>query len=124
MIPLHPDSYKLIHETFSKYTQIHAPVLPRTIDDQWIALHIYPYKDTISNELQVFKDSLLCTVRVYLDSDKTYYELSNIDDIYIEVPNHIRIFKDGSTMIIINAFNNPITMLPGHMLMICKKRGG
>ena len=122
MIQLHPDSQKLIDDTYSKYTQIPIPADQHTIDNQWVILHIYPYADTIQDEPQGFRDSLLCRVRVFLEHDKTYYELSSIDDIYIEIPNHTRIFKDGSTMIMINAYNHPIIIVPDQMLTVLSKK--
>jgi len=73
-----------------------------------VIFHLYPVEDTMNDEndnLQGFIDALLFDVHVYDCKNMKKYEIKNRDQIEINVLPHntkIRIFKDFSTMIIVD----------------------
>jgi len=105
-IKLHKESEEYIKNTLSEYKQVEK--LPFQINGRTI-IHLYATSDTMdsSGELQGFVDALLFTMRVYMCTTMTYWEVENRDGLELFVPAGIRIFKDGSTMIIIDS---PITL--------------
>lgn len=110
-IPLHENSREWIDNEFFKgfnhdntytagtYKEVCESECKRLI------IHMYPEKDTYnidSGELYGFSDSLFFRTIIYNTDNLKYYDYSLHDEIRLEVEHQIRIFKDGSTMIIIN----------------------
>jgi hypothetical protein len=101
-VPISEQSEKIIRETFSEYKEVQKlskKLLGRTI------IHMYPVEDTIKGEgeLEGFEDSILFHVDIYNATTKTVYKRKVYhDEIIIEIPVKVRIFKDLSTMVVIS----------------------
>ena len=69
-----------------------------------IILHIYPTKDTLrddSDYIDGYDDSLLFDLHIYDLESLTKQIVCGRDQIELRVPANARVFKDGSTMIVI-----------------------
>lgn len=101
-------SKKMINEVFSRYKEVNLPPLLDGIKiDGRTIIHTYPTKDTQNDkddELDGFIDALLFDVHIF-DVDKSLVYKSRghdrIDYYGFKIISQ-EIFKDGSTMIIID----------------------
>jgi hypothetical protein len=100
-IELMQESKDYLNEVFNQYEEVDK--LPNVLGKTTL-IHMYPVEDTrdSSGELHGFTDALLCNVHIYNTKEmickKTY---ANKDELMIDVPCRVRVFKDGSTMIIL-----------------------
>lgn len=100
MIKLSKQSEQYIRETLDKYKPVDG--LPADFTGRTI-LHLYPTQDTMQeNGLVGFEDALMFDIKVYVPKRKVVYTVEWRDQVELKVPADIRIFKDGSTMIIID----------------------
>ena len=101
-IKLHEKSIEYIDEVFSQYKEVEydtSKVITNPI------VHIYPIEDTYdeNGELHGFIDALLVNMDIYDTKNKTFMKIKYRDELLMnetDRPTGIRIFKDGSTMII------------------------
>lgn len=102
MIDISKKSEAYIEKVFSQYEFMDG-VLPKKLRGRTV-IHLYPTIDTKNDEnddLLGFEDALLFDVRIY--NNKKKYVIYGRDQIEINTPDsRIRIFKDGSTMIILD----------------------
>jgi hypothetical protein len=102
MIELSNKAKQYMKMVFSRYE--YSENIPDEFYGRTI-LHLYPKRDTMrDNEehLLGFEDGLLFDVHIYSIDNKKKYIITNKDQIEISFPVMIRIFKDQSTMIIID----------------------
>lgn len=100
-VPHSNESLWFISEIVKNYKQVY--VLPKTIKSTCV-VHMYPYKDTIleCGATEGYINAYNCILHIYDVDNKTVFKTIWHDEIDISVPCRIRIFKDLSTMIIIN----------------------
>jgi len=101
-VPLNEESVQLIQDTFTSYQE--DDKIPKVLYGRTI-IHVYPKKDTINEdgEYEGFYDSLFFNFDIYnTDNEKVYKRSALYDELVIETPCRIRVFKDLSTMIIID----------------------
>lgn len=107
-IELTEKNKKLIIKTFEQYRDFRP--LPNSLEDinERIVIHIYPYKDTDdgTNIGEGYMDSLLFMANIYLTRSEIVYSTTHHDAIILNRVVGMRIFKDQSTMIIIDPFTN------------------
>ena len=104
MITISKKSEKMITDTFNKYSYNEKESCPKIFHNR-IVIHIYPVGDTIeddNNKAQGLEDSILFDVHIYDTIAFKKYIILNRDAILLEVPVETRIFKDLSTMYIID----------------------
>ena len=108
MIKISEKSKKMINEVFSRYKEVELPsILDGIKIDGRTIIHTYPTSDTQDDnddELDGFIDALLFDVHIF-DVDKSLvYKSKGHDRIDYYGFNIIsqEVFKDGSTMIIID----------------------
>ena len=102
-------SKEYIEETFSRYTLIPVPDSFKFViglNKERHILHLYPIGDTMNddnNDLMGYEDALLFDVHFYNVENKTKFVIKGRDQIVLNINRScVRIFKDGSTMIIID----------------------
>jgi len=100
-IEITQQSEDYIKEVLSWYTETTKQPKPfkgRTI------IHIYPKEDTIepNGNLKGFIDTFMSNVHIYNTVDKTVYKINNKDNVEVNVPCQVKIFKDLSTIIVID----------------------
>jgi len=116
MIEITNKSKKLIRNTFSLYKEIDK--IPLIITEKTI-IHIYPSEDTDKKDgLIGYWDSLLFTCKFYFMPSMTFYEIKNRDGINIDISSKIQVFKDESTVIILNDY--PFNINLGQAIFIYK----
>ena len=94
-------SQQYLDEIFLDYVEVNS--LPKELYGRTI-LHLYPVRDTDNGkELDGFVDALFFDLHIYNCETMTVYKTDCKDQIRIDVPCATRIFKDGSTMIIIDS---------------------
>lgn len=100
-IPNSEESEKYIEEVFGRYTEIEDA--PLEIHGRCV-IHIYPTEDTQKDngELDGFCDAYNCRLDIYDVINKTVYKTYSHDEVNIRIPSRVRIFKDLSTMIIVD----------------------
>lgn len=86
---------------FKDYKEVKKPI--EEIKGRCI-IHIYPKKDTYEEdgELYGYYDALLCEMHIYDCNNEIVYKTKYHDSIYLDVPIGTRIFKDLSTMLVID----------------------
>lgn len=118
-------SKAMIGEIFGRYTPIDK--LPDSITEK-IVIHMYPTKDTLSDDPNVYDesgydDALLFEAKFYLTESKRVYSIQSRDSIEVRVPAEVKIFKDGSTMVVINALQSvPLLISLGQAIAVWRKR--
>lgn len=113
------DSEDYIKEALLCYTEISDKI--ESVKGRAL-IHMYPYEDTMingANNLNGFIDAYLCEVHVYDVVNKTVYKYKYSDEINFDVKCSTRIFKDLSTMIIID---EPIDIMYGSAIFVYKAR--
>ncbi len=110
-------SKKYIEEVLSVYTEVFEPIeeiLGRCI------IHMYPKEDTTpdNGDVNGFVDAFNCEVHIYDVAKKIKYISRYHDDIQVDKPCGVRIFKDGSTMITIS---NTIQIHYFHSMSVTSK---
>ena len=95
------ESVDYLKEVFKEYKEVDKPLYE--IKGRCI-IHIYPKKDTYEEdgELYGYCDALLCEMHIYDCNNELVYKTQNHDSVYLDVPSGTRIFKDLSTMLIID----------------------
>ena len=81
---------------------------PKQINGRTL-IHIYPKSDTINDNdghSSGFYDAINCEVHIYNTDNMTVFKTKHHDQIELEVPCRTRIFKDLSTMLLIDC---PVT---------------
>lgn len=113
-IVLHKESLKLIEEVMGMYTEV------RHDENKVVSspiVHLYSKSDTMSldGELNGFSDALFFETRIFDPKNRTYSVCENDS---VDTPdaaiNSIKIFKDGSTMIMFRGnhkFTNLTTLV-------------
>lgn len=98
-IVLHEESLKLIKDILGMYTEVKHDDF-KVINNPLI--HLYPLRDTMNEdgELNGFSDALFFETRIFDPKNRTYSicENDSVDTLNADVYS-IKIFKDGSTMI-------------------------
>lgn len=107
-IPLHNKSEQYLREILAEYKE--TKELPSIIKGRCI-IHMYPYEDTYEDDgcLVGYIDAIHCELHIYDIENKTVYKTKMHDEIRVDVPCRVRIFKDLSTMLIFDtpvSFNN------------------
>jgi len=94
-------SEQYIKDTFSQYTEVYQ--MPKLIKGRCI-FHMYPYQDTTNEDgsLVGYNDAMLFNLHIYDIENMNVWKTSNKDSLDIDVPCKIRIFKDLSTMVVID----------------------
>jgi hypothetical protein len=102
IIELHEKSLEYIEEAFKDYTEIFED-FPTLISGRTV-IHLYPTQDTrdSSGELTGYNDALFFDAKIYLTEPKIFFTLSGRGELEIGIHVWTRIFKDRSTMIIID----------------------
>lgn len=102
-IQLHQRSEEYLKEVFSAYSDGGDLPLFHTLSGRTL-IHLYPVADTVdeNGELTGLGDALFVEVYVYNVDTMTYWHTTSKDEVDVAVPSKVRIFKDGSTVIIIN----------------------
>lgn len=100
-VPIEKESVEYLQKVFKDYKEVNKPI--EEIKGRCI-IHIYPKRDTYeeNGELSGFCDALLCEMHVYDCKNKLVYKTQNHDSVYLGVPSETRIFKDLSTMLVID----------------------
>ena len=100
-VQIEQESVDYLQEVFKEYKEVDKPLYE--IKRRCI-IHIYPKKDTYEEdgELYGYCDALLCDIHIYDCDNKLFYKTQNHDSVYLDVPSGTRIFKDLSTMLIID----------------------
>lgn len=114
-VPHSADSERFIKKTFKGYK--YEKELPDSIDGRCI-IHMYAKEDTMingKNNLTGFIDAYNCDVKIYDVRKQTYYESNYTDGITIDVPCSVKIFKDLSTMIVVDG---GINLINGHSITV------
>lgn len=101
-IELHEKSLEYIEGVFKDYTEIFEN-FPTLISGRTV-IHLYPTQDTRdkSGDLTGYNDALFFDAKFYLTEPKIFFTLPRRDEIEIQIHVWTRIFKDGSTMIIVD----------------------
>jgi hypothetical protein len=97
----HKDSEYLINQTFEMYAETNE--FPYTIEGRCI-IHLYPESDTITDDgLEGYQDAMNCKLAIF-DCERrvVYYSKRMHDSVFLLVPSSVKVFKDLSTMIIID----------------------
>ena len=101
-VPTSMRSCYMIKDLLSRYTEVDRA--PTIITGKCI-IHMYPCRDTIVDHDDSscgFIDSLIFDMHIYDTSDMTVYKSNNYHDrIELNVPAHVQVFKDLSTMIVV-----------------------
>ena len=97
-VQIEQESVDYLQEVFKEYKEVDKPL--HEIKRRSI-IHIYPKKDTYG-ELYGYCDALLCEMHIYDCEKQLVYKTNNHDSVYLDVPSGTRIFKDLSTMLIID----------------------
>lgn len=90
-----------LRDVFSPYTEIDK--MPEYIEGRCI-IHMYPVEDSYDKDgnLRSYCDAYLCHVHIYDVQNLTVFKtIRRHDEIDIEVPCCVRVFKDLSTMVVI-----------------------
>lgn len=99
-IQLHEKSHNFTKTIFSGYQT--APLDDVVLDGTFV-LHLYPTKDTrnAEGECKGYFDSLFFRLDIYDVENNVKYSIKNRDEVVVldDLKPHIRIFKDGSTVI-------------------------
>ena len=100
-IPISKISEQYIKDTFNKYTKIDT--MPKRVTGRCI-FHMYPYQDTTNEDgsLQGYQDAMLFNLHIYDTGNMTVWETSCKDALDIDIPCNVRVFKDLSTMVVID----------------------
>ena len=100
-IPISKVSEQYIKDTLSRYIEIED--MPKQITGRCI-FHMYPYQDTTDENggLVGYQDAILFNLHIYDIDNMTVWKTSNKDSLDIDVPCKTRIFKDLSTMVVID----------------------
>lgn len=104
MITISKKSKKMIENIFSRYNYNRKRKCPKIFNNGAI-IHIYPTRDTLQDNGDIalgYVDAILFDVHVYDTTKLEKYVISERDGILFEVLVETRIFKDLSTMYIIN----------------------
>ena len=106
-VKLTETSTGMIKDIFARYKKAEGD-LPDGLTGRTI-FHIYAKSDTINQDgdLEGFEDSLFFTLKVFNMVSMSYWEVRNRDSVELDrygfaIGADIRIFKDGSTMIIVD----------------------
>jgi len=105
-IPISHQSQKQINYLTKNYTE--TKEVPEKINGRTL-IHIYPKEDTIedgTDDSRGFVDALNCEIHIYNTDNMTVFKTKRHDQIEMRVPCNVRIFKDLSTMLIIDT---PVT---------------
>lgn len=105
-VPLSHKSLQWINFLKDNYKE--TKELPSKINGRTL-IHIYPKEDTLNDNNDNstgFVDVLNCEVHIYNTDNMTVFKTRKHDQIEVEVPCNVRIFKDLSTMLIIDT---PVT---------------
>jgi len=105
-VPLALKSHDHIRNLAKIYTETNEP--PKIINGRTL-IHIYPKSDTIedySDDSHGFVDALNCEIHIYNTDNMTVFKTERHDQVEMRVPCNVRIFKDLSTMLIIDT---PVT---------------
>jgi len=102
-VPLSKDSKQYIEDTFKAYEEVDEKLTQ--LNGKTI-IHLYPVEDTMMDgidNIKGFIDALFCEVHVYDVTNRKVYKGGYCDGVSIrDINSHsLRIFKDLSTMIII-----------------------
>lgn len=118
MVKLHEKSVEYMHEVFEMYTK--AELRTDTIITNPI-IHLYAMEDTYNDEgeLNGYLDSLFFRADIYDTIKLLKYTSEGLHDSvnYYEIyPSHVKIFKDGSTMLTFQGETvvHPLTTLNVH----------
>lgn len=100
-IPIEQESIEYLEKVFKDYKEVNKPI--EEIKGRCI-IHIYPVEDTYNSkgELRGYCDAILCDMHVYDCKNEIVYKTNNHDSVSINAPCQTRIFKDLSTMLIID----------------------
>ncbi|MBA2176875.1 hypothetical protein H0266_18505 [Halobacillus locisalis] len=102
-ILLHQRSEEYLKDVFSAYSDGGELPLFHTLSGRTI-IHLYPVADTVDEhgELIGLVDALFFEVNIYNVETMTFWSTTSKDEIDLGIPCKARIFKDGSTVLIIN----------------------
>lgn len=99
-IQLHEKSREFTKTIFSRYQTV---PLDDVVLDGTFVLHLYPTKDTLNTngKAEGYFDSLFFRLDIYDVENNVKYSIKNRDEVVVldDLKPHIRIFKDGSTVI-------------------------
>jgi len=100
-VQIEQESVDYLKTVFDDYIEVYNPI--EEIQGRCI-IHIYPKHDTynIEGELNGYIDAILCDMHIYDLNNKVVYKTRYHDSILLNVPCETRIFKDLSTMLIID----------------------
>lgn len=97
-------SQKMIKDIFSSYRE--EKIMPDKFLSGRTIFHIYPSGDTQNDkndDLAGFHDALLFDVHIYRPQERVKYPvIHDRDTIDFLFPVSIKVFKDGSTMIVVD----------------------
>lgn len=101
-VQIEKESVEYLQEVFKDYKEVNKRL--DEIKGRCI-IHIYPKQDTYEEDgaLYGFCDALLCEMHIYDCEKQLVYKTNNHDSVYLDVPCGTRIFKDLSTMLIIDS---------------------
>lgn len=105
-IPISLESQKYVDYLTKTYTE--TDEVPKRINGRTL-IHIYPKEDTIedgSDDSHGFVDAFNCEIHIYNTENMTVFKTKRHDQVEMSVPCNVRIFKDLSTMLIIDT---PVT---------------
>lgn len=100
-IPITQQSEEFIRKTFKGYKEIEK--IPDVINGRCI-IHMYPYRDTVEEDgsLSGYIDAMFCELHIYDCNNSTVFKTKHIDALIINTISSIKIFKDLSTMVVID----------------------
>jgi hypothetical protein len=121
MRKLHPESQKIVDETFALYKE--GGICPSTLKGKTI-IHLYPKKDTMEPDgtLNGYYQNLFFEMVIFniSGSNKTMYRFSGLKDaIFTEKVNitNLSVFKDGAFCVTVDG---EIHFLDGQAPTLCK----
>ncbi len=116
-LPIHNESVEYLELlALDDYEQINE--LPENIEGRCV-IHMYPYEDTNNGTEggNGFIDAFNCELHIYDEENKTVFKTKRHDQIDVKVPCKVRVFKDLSTMLIIDT---PVRLFNGQSFEVCK----
>lgn len=116
-LPIHNESIEYLNLLeLDKYKELNK--LPQNIKGRCV-IHIYPYEDTNdgSDCGKGFIDAFNCELHIYDEDNKSVFKTKGHDEINVRVPCKVRIFKDLSTMLIIDT---PVKFFNGQLFEVYK----
>jgi hypothetical protein len=91
-----------IRKTLSQYLETNK--IPESNIGRTI-IHMYPVEDTYTKdgELNGYMDAIFCNYHIYNINDMTVFKTQRLHDaLHLKVPCEVKVFKDLSTMIVID----------------------